>query len=276
MTARALIAEDEPLLAQALVSELRRQWPELQLLPVAEDGPGVIADALREQPDLLFLDIRMPGCSGLDAAAAIVDDWPAARALPLIVFVTAYDQHALEAFERHAVDYLLKPLEPERLARCCARLKDLLRPRGAVAAGPEASGADALASPERLLATLQQLMAPGAPAAAPTPPLSAITAAVGASVYRVPLTEVLCFEAADKYVRVLTAAREYLIRTPLRELLPQLPPGDFEQVHRSVVVRADAIEAVTRDEAGRLMVQLRGLAQAQPVSRLYAHRFRAM
>ncbi len=269
---RALIAEDEPLLAQVLANELRRQWPELELLPCAEDGPSATARALQELPDLLFLDIRMPGCSGLDAAAAITEDWPAGRALPLIVFVTAYDQHALQAFERHAVDYLLKPLEPERLARSCARLKELLQPRALRSGGDTEAQASALPAPERLLAALQQALAP----AAPTPPLSAITAAVGNAVHRVPLTQVLCFEAADKYVRVLTATREYLIRTPLRELVPQLPPGDFEQVHRSVVVRTDAIEAVTRDETGRLLVQLRGLTQTQPVSRLYAHRFKAM
>lgn len=264
---RALIAEDEPLLAAALAAELGRQWPTLELLPPAGDGPTVVARALSERPELVFLDIRMPGCSGLDAAAAIVEEWPHAQPLPLIVFVTAYDQHALEAFERHAVDYLLKPVLPERLARCCERLQALLARR---------TPSDALrdeVKPE-LLVALQKLL--GEAPAPVRPVLNAITAAVGNTVHRIPLEAVLCFEAADKYVRVLTAEREFLIRTPLRELLPQLPDGIFEQIHRSVLVRADAIASVVRDDNGRLQLRLSGLPQVLPVSRLYAHRFKAM
>jgi DNA-binding LytR/AlgR family response regulator len=128
----ALIAEDEPLLAQALRAELGRAWPELQVLAAAVDGDDAVARALAQRPDIVFLDIRMPGRNGLEAAEAIVEEWPAdAGALPLIVFVTAYDQYALQAFERAAVDYLQKPVQPARLAACCARLKDLLALRAA-------------------------------------------------------------------------------------------------------------------------------------------------
>ena len=223
---------------------------------------------MQAQPDVLFLDIRMPGCSGLEAAQALIEDWPDGPPLPLIVFVTAYDQHALEAIERSAVDYVLKPVRADRLQRTCARLRGLLAQRAA-----PAQEAAPMPSPG-LVPALQRLLA-GTSAAA-VAPLATITAAVGNTVHMVPVSQVLYFEAADKYVRVLTAEREYLIRTPLRELLPQLPPNTFEQIHRSLVVRVAAITAVNRDEAGRLHLHLQGVAEALPVSRLYAHRFKPM
>src|SRR4051812_20394811 len=135
----ALIAEDEPLLAQALRAELARAWPELQLQESAVDGDDAVERALAGRPDIVFLDIRMPGRTGLEAAQAIVEDWPAAAGpLPLIVFVTAYDQYALQAFERAAVDYLQKPVQPARLAACCARLREMLSLRRGAAAAPAA------------------------------------------------------------------------------------------------------------------------------------------
>ena len=219
MRARALIAEGEPLLAQALRAELAALWPELELLGTAPDGQTAIEMALRQQPELLFLDIRMPGTSGLDAAQAIVEDWPEGRPLPLIVFVTAYDQHALAAFERSAVDYLLKPVQTARLAQTCERLRAALQQR--------AGGA----LPEAALAQLRGLLGAAGlapPAALPaTAPLRVIQAGSGNTLHLLPVTEVLYFEAADKYLRVVTATREHLIRTALRELLPQLDAGLF-------------------------------------------------
>ena len=266
MNASALIAEDEPLLAAALRAELARAWPALRIAAVVGDGRSAVAEALRLKPDLLFLDIRMPGQSGLDAAAELADEWPADTPFPAIVFVTAYDQYAVQAFEAQAVDYLLKPVQPERLARSVQRVQQVLAQR---------SPADVATPLEHTLTQLRALLAP-ALAATPSEPLRVIQASLGQQIRLVPIDEVLVFEAADKYVRVLTADTELLIRTPLKELIPQLDASLFWQVHRSTVVRATAIHSVHRDEAGKLSLDLRGLKERLPVSRLYAGRFKAM
>lgn len=270
MHATALIAEDEPLLAAALQAELARAWPGLQIVATVGHGAAAVEQALALQPQVLFLDIRMPGQSGLDAAAELADEWPAtgpgAVPFPAIVFVTAYDQYALQAFEAQAVDYLLKPVLPERLARTVQRVQGLLAQRaGSHGAAPDAA----------LDATLAQLRALLAPAP-PAEPLRVIQASVGPQIRLVPIDEVLVFEAADKYLRVLTRDAELLIRTPLKELLSQLHPNDFWQIHRGTVVRASAIHSVQRDEAGKLSLQLRERPEHWPVSRLYAPRFKAM
>lgn len=259
----ALLAEDEPLLAQALQAELAAAWPELRVLATVGDGASAVREALARRPQVLFFDIRMPGLSGLEAAAQLADEWPAGETFPALVFVTAYDQYAVQAFEAQAMDYVLKPVQPARLARTVAKLKDELARRTA----GTAAGLDAV------LGQLRQLLAAPAPAGAP---LKVIQASVGQAIRLVPVAEVLVFEAADKYVRVLTAGHEYLIRTPLKDLLPQLDAAEFWQVHRGSVVRADAIEAVARDEAGRLHLTVRGRPERLPVSRLYAHLFKAM
>ena len=266
MNASALIAEDEPLLAAALRAELARAWPALRIAAVVGDGRSAVDEALRLKPDLLFLDIRMPGQSGLDAAAELADEWPADTPFPAIVFVTAYDQYAVQAFEAQAVDYLLKPVQPERLARSVQRVQQVLAQR---------SPADVATPLEHTLTQLRALLAP-ALAATPSEPLRVIQASLGQQIRLVPIDEVLVFEAADKYVRVLTADTELLIRTPLKELIPQLDASLFWQVHRSTVVRATAIHSVHRDEAGKLSLDLRGLKERLPVSRLYAGRFKAM
>jgi len=269
---RALIAEDEPLLAQALAAELARAWPELEIAPPAVDGEEAVERTLAEAPDVVFLDIRMPGRNGVDAAEAIVEDWPhAGRALPLIVFVTAYDQYALQAFERAAVDYLQKPVQPARLAACCRRLQELLALRRAAAAGSSTAPGDEDAA---LLERLRTLL--GAAPSAAQPPLTILQAGVGATLHMIPVAEVVYFEAADKYVRVVTAEREALIRTSLRELLPRLDPERFWQIHRGTVVCADAIATATRDDAGRVQLTLRQRPERLAASRLYAHRFRGM
>lgn len=259
----ALIAEDEPLLAQALQAELARAWPELRIVGVVGDGSSAVAQALALQPDVLLFDIRMPGLSGLDAAAQLADEWPAPRPFPALVFVTAYDQYAVQAFEAQAADYLLKPVDPARLLKTVTRVQQALAQR--------ASGAIHL---EATLSQLRGLLQAGA--APVEAPLKLIQAGVGTAIRMVPVDEVIYFEAADKYVRVITPGQEALIRTPLKELLPRLDAQVFWQVHRGTVVRAAAIEQVLRDDAGRLSLQLRGSPERLAVSRLYAHLFKAM
>ncbi|MDN6887731.1 LytTR family DNA-binding domain-containing protein [Variovorax sp. CAN2819] len=273
-TPTALIAEDEPLLAQALKAELAAAWPELQIVATAGDGRSAVREALRLLPQVLFFDIRMPGLDGLGAAAELADCWPADEApMPQLVFVTAYDEYAARAFEAQAIDYVLKPVQPDRLRKTVARLQQALAARQ-----PAATPALADAALEQTLAQWRQVLgAAGAGAPGPAPlRMIAASDAGGSTVRMVPIDEVLYFEAADKYLRVLTATHEYLIRTPLKQLLPQLDADTFWQVHRAVVVRSSAIESVHRDEAGKLHLMLRGRAEKIAVSRLYAHLFRAM
>ena len=278
MNPTALIAEDEPLLAQALKAELATAWPELQVLATTGDGRGAVREALRLLPQVLFFDIRMPGLDGLGAAAELADSWPTDEApMPQLVFVTAYDEYAARAFETRAIDYVLKPVQPERLRKTVLRLQQALaaqQPSKPLAP----NGADDLL--EQTLAQWRQVLAAasGGAQAPGTAPLRMIAAseAGGSTVRMVPIDEVLYFEAADKYIRVLTATHEYLIRTPLKQLLVQLDSEVFWQVHRAVVVRSSAIEAVHRDEAGKLHLDLRGRPEKIPVSRLYGHLFRAM
>jgi len=261
----ALIAEDEPVLADALLRQLHKLWPELQVQERAADGLRAREAALAFCPDILFLDIHMPGANGLEVAEQVIDAWPIDRPLPLIVYITAFDDYAVAAFERAAVDYVLKPIRPERLAITCLRLQTQLAARQ----GP----ADDEAIVSKMLA-----LRPAQPD--PQAPLRVLQAAVGTSVYVVPVDEVLYFEAADKYVRIITASQqagqpEMLIRTPLRELLPRLDQSLFWQIHRSHVVNVRAIDRVSRLQQ-RLKVHLRGRHETLDVSRMYAHLFKAM
>lgn len=271
MQYEAIIAEDEPLLALALKAELARAWPGLHIAATVGDGASAVEQALAVKPDVLFLDIRMPGMSGLEAAAELANEWPDDKPFPALVFVTAYDQYAVQAFEAQAVDYIVKPVQPERLQKTVARLQSMLQARPA---GPLAL--------DRTLDQLRHLLgaapAAGQPAqtAQQQPFLKMIQASVGTSIHMVPVDQVLYFEAADKYVRVLTAGREYLIRTPLKDLLQQLDPSQFWQIHRGTLVLASAVETVVRDEAGKLALTLRGRPEKLVVSRLYSHLFHAM
>lgn len=265
----ALIAEDEPLLAEHLKAELQALWPELTLLPIAPHGQAAVELALARRPSLCFLDIRMPGLSGLEAAAALAEDWPDGTPFPLLVFVTAYDQYALQAFEHAAVDYVLKPVQRERLAQTVARLKQALAQRQ----GP---AAPAPSLPDATLEQLRQLLAPALTTQAAPPRLRLLQVSQGSSIQMVPVEDVLFFEAADKYVRVVTATKEHLMRLSLRELLPQLDTERFWQVHRGTVVQATAIERAVRDEQGKLTLHLRDHAEKLGVSRLYAHLFRGL
>ncbi|MEO8122697.1 MAG: LytTR family DNA-binding domain-containing protein [Burkholderiales bacterium] len=262
--ATALIAEDEALLRAELQTELARLWPALRIVASVAHGAAAVEQALALRPQVLFLDIRMPGMSGLEAAQALAEDWPEGLAFPLIVFVTAYDQYALQAFEHAAFDYVVKPVQTERLARTCIRLQAALAAR---AKTPPAL--------DETLAQLREVL--GATALTPGAlRLSVIQAGVGTAIHLVPIDEVIYFEAADKYVRVVTAEREHLIRTSLRELIPQLDPQRFWQVHRGTVVRADSITTAVREETGKFTLSLRGLPDKLIASRLYAHLFKAM
>ena len=272
----ALIAEDEPLLAAALQAELARLWPELQVLARVGDGHSAVAQALALQPDALFFDIRMPGLSGLEAAAALADAWdtttPGAKPFPALVFVTAYDQYAVQAFEAQAVDYLLKPVQPKRLMKTIQKLQQSLASKRSAATDFEAT----LTQLRSLLAMPSSASSPPSPPNPLAPWLQHIQASVGSAIHLVPLPEVLYLEAADKYVRVLTAKREYLIRTPLKELLPQIDPARFWQIHRGTVVNHHCVESALRDDQGRLSLSLRGRPERLAVSRLFAHQFKAM
>ena len=271
--ATALIAEDEPLLAQALQAELARAWPALRVLTTVGDGASAVAQSLQLLPEVLFFDIRMPGLGGLEAAAELADDWPQDTPFPALVFVTAYDQYAVQAFEAQAVDYLLKPVQAGRLQKTVSKVQQSLATRAKAAMN---SGAPLNTAMDITLDQLRQLLAATRAPGPESGPLKVLQISVGTTIRMVPVGEVVYFEAADKYVRVLTADHEYLIRTPLKDLLPQLDTQNFWQIHRGTVVQAGAIEAVSRDESGKLTLSLRARPEKLAVSRLYSPLFRAL
>ncbi|MDO8988689.1 MAG: LytTR family DNA-binding domain-containing protein [Sideroxyarcus sp.] len=245
---KAIIADDEQHLAEDLRRRLAQLWPELQIAAVLHDGMAA-AQALQElKPDIAFLDIRMPGQSGLDAARAAAADCR-------LVFVTAFDDHAVQAFEQAAVDYLLKPVSDERLERCVERLKQR-----------------SMFAPDALLARLQQLLAtPARPE-----PLHWLRIQVGQSVRMVAVEEVCYFQSADKYTTVLTRDAELLLRTPLKELIEQLDAEQFWQVHRGTIVNAKQVVSAHHDLLGKVTLTLRDRPEKVAVSRSYAHLFRQM
>ena len=272
LDASALIAEDEPLLAAHLRHALQQAWPALRIVGLAANGAQALERTLALRPQIVFLDIRMPGLDGLEVARALAEDWPEADAagFPLLVFVTAYDQHAVQAFELQAADYLLKPVQPARLARCLERLQTQLQAQ-------QEQRPDAAPPFEDLVGRLQQLMQAAEPAARRPPErLEVIAAQQGAVTEMVPVNEVIYFEAADKYLRVVTARREHLIRLSLRELLGQLDEQRFWQIHRGTVVQARCIARAVRDEQGRTTLELRDRPERLAVSRVFAGRFRGL
>lgn len=255
---RALIAEDEPILAATLAKTLQDLWPELEIVATAPNGLVAVEQALALRPEVLFFDIRMPGLSGLEAAEELAEHWDGPTPFPYIVFVTAFDDYAVEAFERAAADYVLKPVSAARLAKTVERL------RGLLAARPDALG--------QLLGQLQALL----PAAPPAERLTTIRAAVGNVVRMIPLTDVVFFQAVDKYVNVVTADSEALIRVPLKDLLPQLDANVFRQVSRSMVVNMACVVSAGRDDLGKVTLVLRARPEKPRVSPVYAHLFRQM
>ncbi len=263
MTPRAVIAEDEPLLAGSLRTALAFAWPELQVAGVAPNGIEALRMIEAERPDLAFLDIRMPGLTGLEVAAELADRMQAGAQPPLLVFITAYDEFALRAFELAAVDYLLKPVDAERLGRTVRRLQEML------SAGSRA-GAEDFA---QLVARLHQAIGAGS-AGAGGVPLKIIRAAVGNAVRMIPVEDVCYFQAADKYTSVVTRDAELLIRTPLKDLITQLPPERFRQVHRGTIVNLAEVAAAIRDDAGRISLRLKNRKETLQVSRVFSDQFR--
>ncbi|MBS1208445.1 MAG: Transcriptional regulatory protein YehT [Proteobacteria bacterium] len=244
---RALIADDEPLLAADLATRLQAAWPELDLVAVVHHGPAAVEAISRLAPDIAFLDIRMPGLSGLEVAQAVK--------VPQMVFVTAYDQYAVSAFDMAAADYLLKPVSDARLAETVQRLKTRFA---------QASPApDLSALLHELLGTRKEY-------------LKWIRASVGPDTHLVDVAEVLYFRADDKYTVVQTLDREYLIRMPLKELLPQLDPSAFWQIHRNTIVATGVIASARRELTGRVTLSLRGRPETLTVSRAFAHLFKQM
>ncbi|MBI5790497.1 MAG: response regulator transcription factor [Rhodocyclales bacterium] len=248
---KAVIADDEPLLAQHLRTRLAGLWPELEIAGIAANGIEArdMIEALR--PDLAFLDIRMPGLSGLEVIPALS---PAARAACRVVFVTAYDEFAVQAFEREAVDYLLKPVADDRLALAVERL------RRQVVVAPQ----------DDLLQRLQALLPKSARH------MEWVRASVGSEVRLVPVDEICYFQAADKYTAVFTRDAELLIRTPIKELAEQLDPEKFWQVHRGTLINVRQVVSARHDALGRVSLKLRDRNETVAVSRGYAHLFRQM
>jgi len=250
----ALIADDEPHLAAYLVGLLKTAWPELAVVHVAKNGVEAAERIAALEPDFAFLDIKMPGLTGLDVAQGI-------EGVTRVVFVTAYDEFAVAAFEQQAVDYVLKPVKAERLANTVERLQRAL-----------AESATATAD-DRLAVVLQQLRA--APPTAPAR-LRYVRASQGELTHQINVADVLFFHADDKYTCVRTASGEYLIRTTIGELAEALDPERFAQVHRSTIVNLDHLAGTRRDESSRLFVRMHGHVAELPVSRAYVHLFKAM
>jgi DNA-binding LytR/AlgR family response regulator len=253
----AVVAEDESLLREELVSLLRSTWPELDIAAVCEDGGSALDAIEAHRPDVAFLDIRMPGLTGLEVAAATAEASPGTH----IVFVTAYNQYAIDAFEHGAIDYLLKPVTADRLAATAKRLKTRA-----------SSTPSDLAS---LAAVVAQLSAK-LPAVARAPALTWITASVGKETRLIAVDDVAYFRADNKYTVVMTAEGESLIRKPLRELLDVLDPATFKQIHRSTIVNMKAVAAITKDESGRGALRLKNRPETLPVSLPFMALFRNM
>ena len=250
---RIIVADDEPALAQYLRDRLTALWPEATLLPAARNGLEALAAIRDHEPDAAFLDIRMPGLTGLELAARID------RATH-VVFVTAYDEYAVEAFDRNAVDYLVKPVAEDRLARTIARLKEKIHAREAPPALEQVLARLAAALPAGLSGTLRW-----------------VRALKGDEVQQIAVEEVLYFQAQDKYTCVTTRDGESLIRTALSELATQLDPARFVQVHRSTIVNMHFVASARRDPGGRVFIRLKDARGSElPVSRAFAHLFRQM
>ncbi|MES3003702.1 MAG: LytTR family DNA-binding domain-containing protein [Pseudomonadota bacterium] len=266
---RALVADDERLLREQLKTRLSEVWPDLLIVGEARDGKEAIDKAEELEPDVVFLDIRMPALNGIEAAREIVT-LPGWRGE--IVFVTAYDEYAVSAFEQGALDYLLKPVESERLKQTAQRVKARMQVRRAEAVAPESPAQEAaLDSLLEKFLHAQQSMGRANPQEA----MRWIQATSGSTTRLIDVKDVLFFRSDEKYTRVQTKDQEAFIRTPIRELMPRLDPQQFWQIHRSTIVNLACIAAVTRDDTGRQRVQINGHPEVLEVSRSFAHLFRA-
>ena len=251
-----VVAEDETILRHALVAELKRAWPALQIVAECEDGASAVEALAEQQPDVAFLDIRMPGLTGIEVATLAADASPHTR----IVFVTAYDQYAIDAFERGAIDYLLKPVKPERLDATVARLQ-----------AQDASNNDAAS-----LAALLDKLGALPNAAGAVEPLTWLTASSGRETRLILVDDVAYFQSDNKYTTVVTADGEALLRTSLRELLPRLDASHFKQIHRSTIVNLKSIAGIVRDESGRGTVRLKQRPETLTVSLPFMALFKHM
>jgi DNA-binding LytR/AlgR family response regulator len=247
-TATAIVAEDEATLRQQLVEQLGQLWPELDIVAEATDGIQALRLLDEHRPDVLFLDINMPGATGMEVARQ-------ANGRARVVFVTAYDEHAVAAFEQGAIDYVLKPISAARLFTTVSRLKERLG-----------------SPPARLDAVLDRVATP----ATGRSYLRWINASVGQNLRLITVDEIVYFQADNKYTRVVTSDGEALIRKPLKELVEELDPQLFWQIHRSTLVNARTIAGVTRDFRGRMLVKLKNRDDSLLVSDTYTHLFRQM
>ena len=256
MNFRGVIAEDEELLRTALSSLLKEAWPQLQIVAECEDGASALESIAELQPDVAFLDIRMPGLTGIEVARGLADVSPRTQ----VVFVTAYDQYAIDAFEQGAIDYLLKPITRERLLATVQRIQ-----ARAAAGHPDGATLEAL---------LRHLSAREMPAS--KPPLVWITASAGKDTKLIMVDDVAYFQADNKYTTVMTAEGESLLRTPLRELLDSLDAATFKQIHRSTIVNMKAVASVSRDDTGRGRLKLKNRPETLTVSQPFMSLFRNM
>jgi DNA-binding LytR/AlgR family response regulator len=252
---RAVIADDEPLMREQLRSRLSELWPELEFVGEAKNGVEAVELVEAHRPEVVFLDIRMPAKSGIVAAREIAQ---LDGRLPEIVFVTAYDQYAIDAFQQGVIDYVLKPAERERLAVTVERIQKRL------------------AAPSGSTDALQQVLAKLAEKLEPASRLKWIQASVGNQIQMIAVDDVLFFVSDEKYTRVQTAQLEALIRKPIKELIDELDPAQFWQIHRSTLINARAIAGIIRDERGRQLVAIKGRPEKLEVSRSYAHLFKGM
>ena len=254
---KCVIAEDETLLRDALVMLLADVWPELHIVAACDDGGSALEAIAQHQPQVAFLDIRMPGLTGLEVAAALPDASPHTQA----VFVTAYDQYAIDAFDKGAVDYLLKPVARARLAATVQRLKARLT-----------SGAHDATALAELVARLGKVI----PNASKAPPLVWLTASAGSETRLIMVEDIAYFQSDTKYTVVMTAAGEALLRKPIRELLDVLDPAMFKQIHRSTIVNLRAVASITRDDTGRGAIRLKTRPETLAVSQPFMSLFRNM
>jgi len=249
----AVIADDERLMRVQIIARLKEAWPELLIVGEASNGREAVAMVQSLEPDIVFLDISMPGMDGIQAAQALAGH-------AHVVFVTAYDQYAISAFDHGAVDYLLKPADPERVALTCQRLRARLQQK-----------------PDPMNDLLEQLSQRlGSGGLKPREYMRWVQASVGANIRMIPTSDILFFRAEDKYTRVQTAGFEALIRKPIKELIDELDPDEFWQIHRATVVRVDAVEQVSRNFRGNQIVHVRGREEKLEVSRSFNHLFKQM
>jgi DNA-binding LytR/AlgR family response regulator len=249
----AVVADDERLMREQIIARLKEAWPELLIVGEAGNGREAVALVQSLEPDIVFLDISMPGMDGIQAAQALAGQTH-------VVFVTAHDQYAIRAFEQGAVDYLLKPADPERVALTCERLRARLKQ------APDPMN--------ELLAQLSQRLGAGGLKAREY--MRWVQASVGATIRMIPTSDILFFRAEDKYTRVQTQGFEALIRKPIKELIDELDPDEFWQIHRATVVRVDAVEQVSRNFRGNQVVHVKGSAEKLEVSRTFNHLFKQM